>query len=314
MKNFNLKENLPYDEIRVALEEDGVVLINNFLSAENCDAIASILEGRQLSNSNELTFVHVHDSRFFSNALGVSKDAFDLVTRREVLNIAQSYLGRDIRLKCHRAYTTKEVAVFPWHTDNKFDGTKNNIFGVVFIVYLVDTFFGGTEFVLGSHKFSHEYESNNFFENHIFDNYGDRIVQAEGNKGTVVISDTRVIHRGGYSKKGGVNRKSFWFQVEANMGSAEKLLINPEFLPSSPSTELARYLGFGMPFGLTVHPHTTNIDLFLSPEVIIKSYLRYTFLLARIPIYWLKSILSLEFKAKIKRFFKIGKSDWNSIR
>lgn len=311
MKSYKFDQTLPFDEISIALEEDGVVLIENFLSEEKCDAIASILEGRQLSNSNELTFVHAHDSRFFSNALGASKEAFDLVTRKEVFGITKKYLGNDVRLKCHRAYTTKNIAKFPWHTDNKFDGDKNNIFGLVFIVYLVDTFAGGTEFVLGSHKFSNKYKSNNFFNDQITKMYGERIVRTEGKKGTVVISDTRTIHRGGYFKGKDVNRKSFWFQVEANMECAERLLINPEFLPKNPSPELARYLGFGMPFGLTVHPHTTNNDLYLSPEVIFKNYLKYTFLITKIPVYWLRTKLDQDLKAKLKKLLKFGKSDWN---
>jgi ectoine hydroxylase-related dioxygenase (phytanoyl-CoA dioxygenase family) len=311
MKSFNLANNFTYQEICVALESDGVVIVENFLNEESCDAIASILEGQQLANSNELTFVNVLDSRFFSNALGVSKEAFDLVTRKEVLEISRNYLKQEIRLKCHRAYTTKNKAKFPWHTDNKFDGIKNDVFGIVFIVYLVDTYAGGTEFVLGSHKFSHKYKHNNYFDNDIRNKYNMKIARTEGKKGTVVISDTRTIHRGGYSNEKNIDRKSFWFQVESNMQSAERLLLNPEFLPARPPEELTRYLGFGLPFGLTVHPHTTNIDLYLSPKIIIQNYLRFTRLIAKIPIFWLKSILSADLKAKIKRNLNISKSDWN---
>lgn len=312
MKKFSLNNSVSFADINSAIETDGVVMIEDFLNEAGCDAISKLLDGSQKINSNELSFVHFHDSRFFSNALGASKDAFDLVTKSEALEIARNYLGEDIRLKCHRAYQIAGSFKFPWHTDNKFDNDKNNFYGLVIIVYLVDTFSGGTEFVLGSHKFSGDYGGNNFFEKYIDQNFSEKIFKTSGRKGVAVISDTRTIHRGGYSLVNSNPRKSFWFQIEKNLDCAERLLINPEFLPERPADSLLKYLGFGRTAGLTVHPFTTNDDKVLSVNFRISEFLRYGFLLIKIPTYWIKSILSMDLKIKIKSFFLNRKeNDWN---
>jgi ectoine hydroxylase-related dioxygenase (phytanoyl-CoA dioxygenase family) len=311
MQKFIFSESISYADVNSALESNGVVVIENFLNEDDCDAISRLLEGKQKTNSNELTFVQLHDSRFFSNALAVSKEAFNLVTKFEVIEISKNYLGPDVRLKCHRAYTTKRVFKFPWHTDNKFDGVKNDVYGIVFIVYLVDTFEGGTEFILGSHKFTTNFDSNNYFEEYVTKNFGNSVVKTSGKKGTVVISDTRTIHRGGYSLEKIVNRKSFWFQVEANMDSAEGLVLNPEFLPERPSILLSNYLGFGRKFGLKVHPVTTNNGNLLPFDYIISEFLRYGLLLLKIPPNWVRSKLSSDLRAKLKRLFLGSKVDWN---
>ena len=55
----------------------------------------------------------------------------------------------------------------------------------------------------------------------------------ELNKNGAVISDARTIHRGSIEKGKDINRHSFWFQIDANTDEAERLLLNPEYLPSN---------------------------------------------------------------------------------
>ena len=90
------------------LENNGVVIVKNFLSDDDCLNLKNLLSGSQLKNSNELTFVHLDDARFFSNAVAESKTAYDLVTSKNTFTISKKYLGENIRLKCHRAYSTKK--------------------------------------------------------------------------------------------------------------------------------------------------------------------------------------------------------------
>ena len=63
-------------------------------------------------NSNELTYVHINDAKFFSNALGVSKPAFDLVTSKEVFDISTGYLGKSIRLNAIELILMKNIIIF----------------------------------------------------------------------------------------------------------------------------------------------------------------------------------------------------------
>ena len=267
------------------LNKNGVVKINNFISNEDCIELKNLLTGSQLRNSNQLTFIQLDDAKFFSNAVAQSRAAFNLVTSVDTLKIAKKYLGEEIRLKCHRAYTTKKNYFFPWHTDNKFDETKNNKKGIVFIVYLVDTENGATEFILGSHKESELYEKNNFSDNAINSKFKDKVVKAKGKMGCAVISDARTIHRGSIEKGKDINRYSFWFQIDANTHEAERLLLNPEYLPNNISQELKEYLGFSKKFGLDVHPVTTNIDKVLPFKYRLKMLFKYLILTFLIPLH-----------------------------
>ena len=89
------------------------------------------------------------------------------------------------------------------------------------------------------------------------------MLKQKGKKGCAVISDTRVIHtlsKISIENSKEINRYSFWFQIDSNTNEAERLLLNPQFLPKNISKEKSEYFGFSKNFGLTVHPVTTNID------------------------------------------------------
>ena len=313
---YNTIKELDAKEVNIAknaadeIDKNGVVIIKDFIPIKDCEEIKKLLIGGQLRNSNELTFVYIDDAKFFSNAIAQSKTAYNLVTSKIALSISKSYLGGNIRLKCHRAYTTKKNYFFPWHTDNKFDDKKNDKKGVVFIIYLVDTINGATEFILGSHKESHIYNNNLFLEQDINSKYKDRICKAVGKAGYAVISDTRVIHRGSVASGKNINRYSFFFQVDANLNQAERLLLNPEFLPKSISNELSEYLGFSSNFGLDVHPVTTNIDRILPYNLRVCMFLKYFMLTILIPFHWIRLKMPIKIKILLNKIFK-KKIDWN---
>ena len=310
IKELDIDDNKLSEKSSDELEKNGVVIVNNFLTNESCTKLKNLLDGPQLKNSNELTFVHLDDARFFSNAVAESKTAYDLVTSENTFKISKQYLGENIRLKCHRAYSTKKNYFFPWHTDNKFDEMKNNRKGIVFIIYLVDTDNGATEFVLGSHKETSKFSKNNFLDEFISSNFKDRIIKAKGKRGCAVISDTRVIHRGSFDTGKKINRYSFWFQIDSNTNEAERLLLNPEFLPKNISTELSEYLGFSKNFGLTVHPVTTNIDKVIPYEERLKMLFKYLILTLLIPFNWLRLKLPIRIKVMLKNILQ-KKNDWN---
>lgn len=310
IKEFNKTDQNLLTSAIAELNENGVVLIKDFISNFDCQQIKKLLEGYQLQNSNELTYVHLDDAKFFSNAVAESKEAYNLVTSNVALSLAKGYLGENIRLKCHRAYSTKKNYFFPWHTDNKFDDIKNNKKGIVFIVYLVDTKNGATEFVLGSHKESHIYNNNNFQDDFINKKYKDRIAKAIGSKGCAVISDTRTIHRGSFEKESNIHRYSFWFQIDVDSNEAERLLLNPEFLPQSISDELKQYLGFSKKFGLDVHPVTTNVNKILPYKFRLKMLIKFLILTTLIPLHWLRLKMPIKLKIFLRKIFRI-KTDWN---
>ena len=95
------------------------------------------------------------------------------------------------------------------------------------------------------------------------------------------------------------------------MNRAERLLINPEYLPKNISSDLANYLGFSRKFGLDVHPVTTNKSAYLPAHLIISRLFKYLILTLLIPIYYLKVITPEAIKIRIVSIFRKS-NDWKN--
>ncbi|GEM_PF-5029624 len=299
------------DEIVHSLQSKGYVIIPNFLGPEQVSSLKEILHDPHKLNSNELSSVYRHDSVFFSNAAAYSKTAFDILTSPNVRLIAQSYLGNNIRLKCHRIYSTWRDYKFPWHTDNKIDGDKIPAKGLAFIIYLIDTANGATQLASGSHKVSHEYASNNFTDTFMQKAWGDKIITAAGKAGDLVLSDIQTIHRGSYWTGKPSKRISFWFQIDANTDKAERLLINPVFMPPNPSQGLLDFLGFGKGGGdLRVHPAETSSLKVFPLHALVRIFFESIAALIYYPFKIVRMRLSDEFKVKLRKLLRL-RNDWN---
>ena len=306
------------NEIDKKLKTDGYVKIDGYLKPFEINELKSLLDEDQKLNTNEISYIYNYDAKFLSNALALSKRAFSIATSIKVRKIASKYMGNKIRLKCHRIYTSSKYNYFPWHTDTKYFNDEKNINikskikGIVFIIYLVDTNDGATEFITGSHKFSNQFAGNTFTNDFVQKRWSNLCVKMTGKAGDALISDTRTIHRGSF---GGINRGkrvSFWFQIDQNLNDAERLLINPSFLPRKIPVDLATFLGFGMPGNLSVQPKTNKPMHRITPlkirfKMFIDSFIGIIFY----PVDHLKISISLDLKKKIRKIIQI-KDDWES--
>jgi hypothetical protein len=293
------------------LRDQGFVTINNFIDKEVAAKIKSYLDGDQVLNTNEISYIWMNDAKYLSNALINSKEVYDILTSDAVLNLAKNYLGDKFRLKCHRIYTVSKYSSFSWHTDDKYEDIKNNVNGIVFIVYLSDTFDGGTEFVSTSHKFSRNYSKTNFSNSLINEKYKELIVKTEGYAGSVVISDIKTIHRGGAFLNKSSKRTSLWFQIDTSLDNAERLALNPSFLNKKVSDDLMQYLGFGLKGDLPVHPilprkMLRNIPYFIRFKFLFESIIGVFY----IPYDYLRLNIPRDIKSKIKSIF-IKNKHWN---
>jgi hypothetical protein len=293
---------IPLEKIVDELDTNGYVVIPNFISPQQVLALREVLNNTHQLNSTELSSVYWFDAVFFPNAAGFSKTAFDILISPAVRLIAKSYLGNDIRLKCHRVYSTWRYFKFPWHTDNKVEGDKVPVRGLAFIIYLVDTDNGATQFAVGSHKVSDQYKSNNFTNSFVQKGWGDKIATASAKAGDLVLSDVRTIHRGSFWVGRPGERKSFWFQIDADMEKAERLLVNPAFMPRHPSQELLDFLGFGKDGGdLRVHPVDVSALTFFPLRVVARILCQSIAALVYHPLKVLRLRLPDELKAKLRR-------------
>ena len=117
IKELNIKDNKLSENASIELEKKVVVIVNNFLSDENFSNLKNLLDGSQLKNSNELTFINLDNARFFSNAVAESKTANDLVTSENIFKISKKYLGENIRLKLPSKTKVKLKNIFKRKND-----------------------------------------------------------------------------------------------------------------------------------------------------------------------------------------------------
>jgi Phytanoyl-CoA dioxygenase (PhyH) len=299
------------DEIVKKLDSDGFVLIPRFLSPEQIASLKEVLSNTHRINSNELSPVYVHDAVFFSNAAAYSKTTFDILTSPAVRQLAEAYLGKNIRLKCHRVYSTWRYYKFPWHTDNKVDANKTPVKGLAFIIYLIDTDNGATQFAPGSHKVSHQYTASNFTDAFIQKTWGNKLTVAAGKAGDLVLADIRTVHRGSYWIGRPRKRVSLWFEIDANSDETERLVINPAFLPPHPSQELLDFLGVGRPGGtLRVHPADTSSLTSFPLHALTGMFFQSVAALAYYPLKIVRLRLSEGFKVKLRKLVGLG-NEWN---
>jgi hypothetical protein len=299
------------DNVINELRDKGFVTINNFVDKAVAAKIKSYLDGSQVVNSNEISYIWMNDAKYLSNALINSREVYDIITSDAVLNIAKNYLGDKFRLKCHRIYTVSKYSTFPWHTDDKYEDIKNNTNGIVFIIYLSDTFDGGTEFVATSNKFSRDYSKTNYSDKLIREKYKELTVKTSGYAGTVIISDIKTIHRGGLFRNNFNKRTSLWFQIDTCLDNAERLAINPSFLNKNMSDDLKNFLGFGLTCDLPVHPilprkMVRNIPFSNRFQLLFQSIIG----VFCIPYDYLRLNITGDIKSKIKSIF-VKTEYWN---
>jgi hypothetical protein len=249
------------------LEEHGFIVISE---ATRSEAMNSLLREVNSTgpgfNHNGVTPVRYYNQTFFSNAMAGSPTVAGLLTDPFLFRISHAQLGEDFRLKCHRYYESGYLYQLGWHTDNKtVDNRKTMVKGIVFVLYLEDTFDGELMVVRGSHRWSDQSPQNAYSDEEIAKNHGKDVVSIPGKAGTLVIFNTRTIHRTKKITKRGYVRKSLFFQIDDDMAHSERTLVNPEYIRSM-SPQIARYLGFGLPSGYECVPlsgvHTLgNADL-----------------------------------------------------
>src|SRR5205823_2235552 len=89
----------------------------------------------------------------------------------------------------------------------------------------------------------------------IIENYGQDIVDFRMPKGSVVIYDTRLVHRAAPITQSGFERRSLFFQVERKSRGGEPILLNTSFADNL-SSEQQYFLGFGAEPEYDVYPQT----------------------------------------------------------
>ncbi len=301
--NNMLNYNLSTDIVNKKLETDGYAFFEAIIDEKFLNNIHNELELWNFKiNSNKLSPVINKHSFFYSNALASSQTLLKLITHKKILEICSIILGKEFRLKAHRVYNLQKHYKFPWHTDNKAVDIKNNSKGIVFIIYLDDVANGENQVIRGTHLTSHVFKGNTIDDYYVKKNYKNDIVSLKGKRGSLIIFDQSIIHRGKpiTDKK---SRNAIFFQVDTNMNNAENLLINPSFLDDNILKNCKNFLGFNKPSTYPTSPDNTSLAT-IPPKKLLLITLKVPFYIFEFYYNFIKSKLPQKLKILIKSKFR----------
>lgn len=234
------------------------------------DALSAILDKIErndyLINNNTVGVVRSSWSNFLSHTLAVSQQCYDIITSEQVRAICRNYFDGSFKLSSQRLYETHTQSHLPWHTDNnllsenKFKA-KHSLPGLVFLFYLNDVSdINPFQLIPDSYTWADRSTDRYFSDEYIDENYADQIVSVRAPKGTLILSNSHLVHRAEPFKCAGFRRYTFIFQVdevsENYVGHGERLLINPSFVNDT-NPEILNYLGFGSPSDYVTLPQTS---------------------------------------------------------
>lgn len=315
MKNLSLFSD-KFKDIK-GREVANIISDNSFFSMES--AIDSKIINKILSevnlfdlriNTNDTTPVHSNEGYFDSSALAKSKTLFNLLTSEKIFDISREYLGEKFRLKCHRVYSTDPFIRGVWHTDNKNHGlVNNNVKGLVFMIYLNDTFDGEFQAVKKSHLKTENYKSSNFDEDLIKNFDQNDIIKFKSPVGSIIIFDSRTIHRAKPYYNILWSRKSLFFQIDNEIDDGEKIIINTSFIENF-NTEISNYLGFGKKNTMPHEPSNSKIINLNFINIIKTQFYLIVAIFVRIQ-FIIRSLLTGTIKRKLKKILRMKRKNYN---
>jgi hypothetical protein len=252
-----------------AIRTTGFFEIEGALNTEFLERIeADVARNRFGFNLNRVTGVFADRQYYLVNMLAVSKAFYDYCTHPAVLAVSRKLLGQRFRLQSLRYYETYGKHHMQWHTDNKTDRGFAHIPGLIFIAYVSDVADGEFQYVRGSHAWSGEKSYNDYPDELVAQQYGKDICSFKLPRGSVVIYNTYGIHRAKPVGEEAFVRKSLFFQVDAELDNAEKIIVNTAFIERL-DDELKMYLGFGLPGDYAEFPQTGLRSLPLTREMAV---------------------------------------------
>ena len=305
MKNSDIfNDNFIKIDKRLILSElknEGVFFIENAFKTNFLDSLLTEIDNNKFSvNKNWASGVYTDNQFYITHLLGCSKSFYYLSSSSGVFDICNEFFKSEYRLKTFRYYETYSNCKMDWHTDNKVSRKAGNEFkeipGIIFIIYLNDVKEGEFQYVKNSHRLSNVNSYNIYTEKKIQEEFENNILSFKGSKGDLIIYDTYGIHRAKpvINNKNFV-RKSLFFQIDANLTSAEPSLIDPTYFDKLDNKTL-KYFGFGLPTETAIYPNT---DIKTLPIKIYFKKIFFSYIMYKLP-----RVFYMMFPKIIRKFLK----------
>ena len=237
------------------LETDGIVVLENLLSAEQLKGMQQVFEARlsSLRWNNVDGYQKIEKYRHMVEDVLLLDQAFvDLALHPLVKEILDRYLGSTYALteaKGWKSLPTKRD-FHGWHGDAWYDqSTATEIHREVKLaMYLTDVRSGAFNFIKGSHRLQHPRN----VKNHEVEGMAGQIIEVAGVAGTAFLFDTSGIHRQGVPML--ERRQAIFYNYhdpnvrlqpeDVDYYRYHPLLLNAAFLGDL-SADDQRILGFG---------------------------------------------------------------------
>jgi len=252
MKSFEVKKLIQ------KLNEDGYVDLSGLISPELIDTINEkiSLPMSQPHLNGQRGYIGCGCQRYLADTMSYGKEIIDVYTNDFLIKLAETYAQDNVHLSNYRIYSTYPSEDFKmwWHLDNKIDtyDFEKKVFvqtvvpddkGIIFLMYLSDVEDGGVQVVKGSHKWSSDYEREDF--DHMENEFSNEIVTFNNRpKGTFVAYDYGLIHRAKPYQGGKVRTSMFGQLSPSRMPTGEPILLNSrDLLDLTPKQQ--QVLNFG---------------------------------------------------------------------
>ena len=261
-----------------AFDKEGAVVLDEFLKVEEVDQLLLDFKGALVENLNNniAGSVFYLQQKFVSQTLVHSKMVLEILTGDDFFKLCQAYLTQPV-IKATRYYETGPGGVSMWHHDEKNDGYSS--LGMIAVLYLSDVETeedGPFEFIPGSHLRSLNMTDDEFFVKKIEDKFNSQKVTCIGKRGTLILADSRIIHRA-RPHNNRTPRTSLFVQISRldERVYRERLLVNPSFIDERIVRDrtLLDFLGFGLPSDEHIYPYTSVEHMPMNKEVIQKIWL-----------------------------------------
>ncbi len=228
------------------INEKGWGFISQYSTIDKCDRIKETLDYPSLPiNLNQPYPTYQGGTKFNNNVLTVSKEAFEVVTNKQLLKISSGFVNGEVILKCIRTYSiAKKYPLFEWHADNVHPITfeADESIGLNCILYLEDddegTFWVAENIFHDKHK---KFAAPTKEEIDKW-NSANKIKKIFAKKGDMVLFNQSIYHRHIAKKMNKLD--ALWFQIsDVKNGTNERILIDASFIPLD--KDILRFLGSG---------------------------------------------------------------------
>ncbi len=236
----------PVAAIAAEIQRCGIYTCEGAVRPEAVDRILAEFGGLEFRiNENTLLPVAFKGQSYQNHFMALSRTAFRLVCHERITGVCRGLLGDEFAMVGKRIYETRPDSYMMFHSDiGSHTDNPDRVDGLGFILYLSDVDDGAFEIVEESQRQAESYTGSRANDAELI---ASRSIKAfPMSKGSYVIYNGRLIHRGQPMQGRGSARQSLHFQVNRGAKTGEPIYVNIGWLGDL-GDDAKRLLGFGVP-------------------------------------------------------------------